>query len=83
MPEIGYRRFLERVADVFTLYEKERSEGKLEVLRIRVLELLQGPEGRPDTSLDDLVEVAKNAGARPRIQVHPAAVQPRDERGSH
>ena len=45
LQEIGYRRFLERVADVFSLYERERQAGRLEVLWPRVVELLQGPAG--------------------------------------
>ena len=63
MPEIGYRRFLERVADVFSLYEKERSEGRLRYYGIASWTCFRVPRGDPEyVSLDDLVEVAKNAG---------------------
>ncbi|MGA2199186.1 MAG: aldo/keto reductase [Nitrososphaerales archaeon] len=63
LPEIGYRRFLERVADVFSLYEKLRSEGKLRYYGIASWTCFRVPRGEPEyASLDDLVEVAKNAG---------------------
>jgi aryl-alcohol dehydrogenase-like predicted oxidoreductase len=63
MPEIGYRRFLERVADVFALYEKERSGGRLRYYGLASWSSLRVPRGDPEyVSLDDLVEVAKNAG---------------------
>jgi len=63
VPEIGYRRFLERVADVFSLYEKKRSEGKLRYYGFASWNCFRVPRGEPEyTSLDDLVEVAKNVG---------------------
>jgi aryl-alcohol dehydrogenase-like predicted oxidoreductase len=63
IPEIGYRRFLERVADVFSLYEKERGEGRLKYYGIASWNCFRVPRGDPEhASLDDLVEVAKNAG---------------------
>ena len=63
IPEIGYRRFLERVADVFALYEKERSEGRMRYYGIASWTCFRVPRGDPEyASLDDLVEVAKNAG---------------------
>ena len=62
MPEIGYRRFLERVADVFSLYEKERREGRLRYYGMASWNCFRVPRGDPEyASLDDLVEVAKNA----------------------
>jgi aryl-alcohol dehydrogenase-like predicted oxidoreductase len=64
MPEIGYRRFLERVADVFSLYEKERREGRLRYYGMASWNCFRVPRGDPEyVSLDDLVEVAKNAAA--------------------
>lgn len=63
IPEIGYRRFLERVADVFSLYEKKRSEGKLRYYGFASWTCFRVPRGEPEhASLDDLVEVAKNVG---------------------
>lgn len=62
LPEIGYRRFLERVADVFALYEKERAEGRLRYYGLASWNSFRVPRGDPQyASLDDLVEVAKNA----------------------
>ncbi|MDA4112449.1 MAG: aldo/keto reductase [Thaumarchaeota archaeon] len=63
IPEIGYRRFLERVADVFSLYEKKRSEGKLRYYGFaswNCFRVSRGEQGY--TNLDDLVEVANNVG---------------------
>ncbi len=63
MAEIGYRRFLERVTDVFTLYEKERAEGRLRYYGLATWSCLRVPRGDPEyVSLDDLVEAAKNVG---------------------
>ena len=63
MAEIGYRRFLERVADVFSLYEKERRDGRLRYYGLASWTCFRVPRGDPEyASLDDLVEVAKNAG---------------------
>ena len=47
IPEIGYRRFLERVADVFSLYEKERSEGRLRYYGIASWTCFRVPRGDP------------------------------------
>lgn len=63
LSEIGYRRFLERVSDVFALYEKERSEGRLRYYGFASWSSLRVHRGDPEyVSLDDLVEVAKNIG---------------------
>jgi len=63
LPEIGYRRFLERVADVFALYEKERTEGRLRYYGLATWSCLRVQRGDPEyVSLDDVVEVAKNVG---------------------
>lgn len=63
LQEIGYRRFLERVADVFSLYERERQEGRLRYYGLASWTSFRVPRGDPHyTSLDDIVEVAKNAG---------------------
>ena len=63
IPEIGYRRFLERVADVFSLYEKKRREGKLRYYGFASWTCFRVPRGEPEhASLDDLVEVAKDVG---------------------
>ena len=83
IPEIGYRSFLERVEDVFSLYEKKRREGKLRYYGFASWICFRVPRGEPEhASLDDLVEVAKNVGgAGARFQVHPVALQPGDGRG--
>lgn len=63
LQEIGYRRFLERVADVFSLYERERQAGRLRYYGLASWNCFRVPRGDPEyASLDDLVEVAKNAG---------------------
>jgi len=63
MAEIGYRRFLERVADAFALYESERSAGRLRWYGVASWSCFRVPRGEPEyASLDDLVEVAKNVG---------------------
>jgi aryl-alcohol dehydrogenase-like predicted oxidoreductase len=63
IPEIGYRSFLERVANVFSLYEKKRSEGKIRYYGFASWTCFRVPRGEPEyASLADLVEVAKNVG---------------------
>jgi len=63
MSEIGYRRFLERVADVFALYEKERAAGRIRCYGMATWTCLRVAKSDPEhVSLDDLTEVAKNVG---------------------
>ncbi|MDA4122745.1 MAG: aldo/keto reductase [Thaumarchaeota archaeon] len=62
LPEIGYRRFLERLADVFSYYEKERARGRLGYYGLATWTCFRVPKGeREHVNLDDVVEVAKNA----------------------
>jgi len=62
LPEIGYRRFLERLADVFSYYEKERDRGRLQYYGLATWSCFRVPKGEAEhLNLDDVVEVAKNA----------------------
>lgn len=62
LPEIGYRRFLERLGDVFSYYEKERGRGRLGHYGMASWSCFRVPKGNPEyLNLDDVVEVAKNA----------------------
>jgi aryl-alcohol dehydrogenase-like predicted oxidoreductase len=62
LPEIGYRRFLERLGDVFSYYEKERARGRLRYYGIASWSCFRVPKGEPEwLNLDDVVDVAKNA----------------------
>jgi aryl-alcohol dehydrogenase-like predicted oxidoreductase len=62
LPEIGYRRFLERLGDVFSYYEKERARGRLGYYGLASWSCFRVPKGEAEyLNLDDVVEVAKNA----------------------
>jgi aryl-alcohol dehydrogenase-like predicted oxidoreductase len=64
LPEIGYRRFLERLGDVFSYYEKERARGRLGYYGLASWSCFRVPKGEPEhLNLDDVVEVAKNAAS--------------------
>lgn len=61
LPEIGYRRYLERLADVFSYYEKEKAAGRLRYYGLASWRCFRSPKGEEDyLNLDDVVEVAKN-----------------------
>jgi aryl-alcohol dehydrogenase-like predicted oxidoreductase len=63
MSEIGYRRFLERVADVFALYEKQKADGRIRYYGLATWTSLRVPRSDPEhINLDDVMEVAKNVG---------------------
>jgi len=62
LPEIGHRRFLERLGDVFSYYEKERSRGRLSYYGLATWTCFRVPKGESEhLNLDDVVDVAKNA----------------------
>ena len=62
LPEIGYRRFLERLGDVFSFYEKERARGRLRYYGLASWSCFRVPKGEAEhLNLDDVVEVAKNS----------------------
>jgi len=61
LPEIGYRRYLERLGDVFSFYEKERANGKLRYYGLATWTCFRVPKGETGhLNLDDVVDVAKN-----------------------
>jgi len=61
--ELGYRRFLDRLWDVFTLYEEERKKGRLQYYGLATWTCFRVPRGEPEcVNLDDVVEVAKSVG---------------------
>jgi aryl-alcohol dehydrogenase-like predicted oxidoreductase len=63
LPEIGYRRFLERLADVFSYYEKERAKGRLRYYGLATWTCFRVPRGETEhLNLHDVVDVARNAG---------------------
>lgn len=62
LPEIGLRRFLERLGDVFSYYEKERVRGRVGYYGLATWSCFRVPKGDPEhLNLDDVVEVAKNS----------------------
>lgn len=63
IPEIGYRRFLERLGDVFSYYETERKKGRLRYYGLATwicFRIQKGESGH--VNLDDVVDVARNVG---------------------
>jgi aryl-alcohol dehydrogenase-like predicted oxidoreductase len=58
--EVGYRRFLEKLGDVFGVYEDERRKGRLGYYGLATWSSLRASREEPDhLNLDDIVEVAK------------------------
>ncbi len=63
MEELGYRRFLEKLSDVFTLYEEERKRGRVLFYGMASWSCFRVKKGEPEyVNLDDLVEVARSVG---------------------
>jgi len=61
--ELGLRRFLDRLWDVFTLYEEERRKGRVLYYGLATWTCFRAPRGEPESvNLDDVVEVAKGVG---------------------
>jgi aryl-alcohol dehydrogenase-like predicted oxidoreductase len=60
LPEVGYRRFLERLADVFSVYEEERRNGRLGYYGLATWSSLRVSKDDPEhVNLDDVVDVAR------------------------
>jgi aryl-alcohol dehydrogenase-like predicted oxidoreductase len=60
LAEVGYRRFLEKLQEVFTLYEEERKRGQILYYGMATWSCLRVPKGeREHLNLDDVVEVAR------------------------
>ncbi len=83
LPEIGYRRFLERLADVFSYYEKERARGRLGYYGLATWTCFRVPKGEREVP-----EPRRRGRGREErcgwrkgawIQVHPGPLQPWDE----
>ena len=61
--EVGYRRFIERLQEVFAFYEEERRRGRVLYYGMATWSLLQGEEGEAEhVNLEDVVDVAKGVG---------------------
>jgi aryl-alcohol dehydrogenase-like predicted oxidoreductase len=61
--EIGYGRFLEKLSEVFTLYEEERKRGHILYYGMASWSCFRVKEGDAEhVSLDDVVEVARSVG---------------------
>src|SRR5713101_2156548 len=63
LPEIGYRRFIEKLQEVFTLYEDERRKGRIMYYGMATWSCLRVKKGEVEhVNLDDVVDVAKGVG---------------------
>jgi aryl-alcohol dehydrogenase-like predicted oxidoreductase len=60
LPEVGYRRFLERLGDAFSVYEEERRKGRLGYYGLATWSCLRVSRDEADhVNLDDVVDVAR------------------------
>jgi aryl-alcohol dehydrogenase-like predicted oxidoreductase len=60
LPEMGYRRFLERLGDAFSVYEEERRKGRLGYYGLATWSSLRVSKDEPEhVNLDDIVDVAR------------------------
>ena len=63
LAEIGYRRFFEKLHEVFTLYEEERKRGRILYYGMASWSCLRVKKGEAGhVNLDDVVDVAKGVG---------------------
>ena len=63
LAEIGYRRFIEKLQEVFTLYEEERKKGRILYYGMATWSCLRVKKGEPEhVNLDDVVDVARGVG---------------------
>ncbi len=63
LAELGYRRFIERLWDVFALYEAERKSGRILYYGMATWSCLRVKSGEAEhVNLDDVVDVAKGVG---------------------
>jgi aryl-alcohol dehydrogenase-like predicted oxidoreductase len=63
LKEIGLRRFLERLEEVFAYYEEERKRGRLMFYGLATWSCFRVSRDDPEhLNLDDIAEVARNVG---------------------
>jgi aryl-alcohol dehydrogenase-like predicted oxidoreductase len=63
LAELGYRRFIEKLWEVFTLYEEERKSGRILYYGMATWSCFRVKEGEAEhLNLDDVVDVAKGVG---------------------
>lgn len=63
MAEMGYRRFIEKLQEVFTLYEEERKRGRILYYGMATWSCLRVKRGDVEhVNLDDVVDVARGVG---------------------
>jgi aryl-alcohol dehydrogenase-like predicted oxidoreductase len=63
LPEIGYRRFIESLSEVFAFYEEERKKGRLLYYGMATWSCLRVGKGEVEhANLDDVVDVAREVG---------------------
>jgi aryl-alcohol dehydrogenase-like predicted oxidoreductase len=61
--ELGYKRFIEKLWEVFALYEDERRRGRILYYGMATWSCLRAKRGETEhVNLDDVVEVAKGVG---------------------
>jgi len=63
LPEIGYGRFIEKLSEVFTLYEEERKKGRILYYGMASWSCFRAREGEVERlNLEDVVEAARSVG---------------------
>lgn len=63
LPEIGYRQFMEKLRQVFALYEEERTRGHIVYYGMAAWSCFRVREGEAEhVNLEDVVEVARSVG---------------------
>ncbi len=63
LAEIGYRRFIEKLSEVFALYEEERKRGRILYYGMATWSCLRVGKDEPEhVNLDDVVDVAREVG---------------------
>ena len=63
LPDIGVRRFLERLEAAFMSYEQEREKGRLRYYGLATWTCFRVPgRSQERLNLDDVVDVARNVG---------------------
>ena len=63
LAELGYRRFIEKLWEVFTAYEDERKRGRVLYYGMATWSCLRVKKGEAEhVNLDDVVDVAKGVG---------------------
>jgi aryl-alcohol dehydrogenase-like predicted oxidoreductase len=63
LAEIGFRRFMERLSEVFALYEEERKRGRVLYYGMASWSCFRVKKGEPEhLNLDDVVDAAREVG---------------------